>query len=266
MSYAMPVRTLIVDDEPHARHALRIRLSAHPDFELVGERGSGRAAIDAIRELGPDLVFLDIRMPDLSGFEVLGNLNEEELPFVVFVTAYDEFALEAFRVNAVAYLVKPFDDIRFNEIIDRCRRFFPSPASRDRAELAGRIQAVLNAQQKERTQPPQDLLVVRSGTRTQLVRLEQVDWIEAEGNYARLHCEGGAVRHLVPRPLSELAGSLDPRRFVRIHRSAIVNVDRVRELRTQNHRDYTVLLESGQTLRLSRTYRSELERVVGGRI
>jgi len=266
MSHAAAVRTLIVDDEPHARQALRIRLAEHPDFELVGERGSGTAAIDAIRELGPDLVFLDIRMPDLSGFEVLEELNEEELPLVVFVTAYDEFALQAFRVNALAYLEKPFDDIRFDEVIDRCRRFFPAQGCRDQAGLAATIRAVLDAQDGATTHPAQDRLVVRSGTRTRLVSLDQVDWIEAEGNFARLHCEGGAVQHLVPRPLGELVGSLDGRRFVRIHRSAVVNVDRVRELRTRNHRDYTVLLESGQTLRLSRTFRADLERVLGGRI
>ncbi len=273
----MTIRTLVVDDEPQARKTLRIRLGEHPDLELVGECSSGTAALGAIRELDPDLVFLDIQMPDMSGFEVLRQLDEEELPFVVFVTAYDKYALEAFQVNALAYLLKPFDDIRFNEVVDRCRRFFRGGrGSEGQAELAERIRAVLETERAaEGSAPPgrgqasshtDGRIVVKSGARTRIVRLEEVDWIEAEGNYARLHCQGGEVRHLVPRPLGELAGSLEAHGFVRIHRSAIVNLDRVTELRTDNHRDYSVLLESGQTLRLSRTYRNELERALGDRI
>lgn len=272
----MTIRTLVVDDEPQARKTLRIRLGERPDFELVGERGTGRAAVEAIRELAPDIVFLDIQMPDMSGFDVIRQLDPDELPFVVFVTAYDEHALEAFRVNALAYLTKPFDDIRFNEVIDRCRRFFrtaPTPSAG--AALASSIQAVLDAAEPTRSEPGRDTgppglrgdrIVVKAGTRTHFVPLDTVDWIEAEGNYARLHCEGGAVRHLIPRSLGELAASLHPWGFVRIHRSAIVNLDRVTELRTTDHRDYTVLLRGGQTLRLSRTYRSDFERAIGDRI
>jgi two-component system LytT family response regulator len=268
------VRTLIVDDEPQARKALRIRLADHADFEVVGERASGSAAVDAIRELGPDLVFLDIQMPDLSGFEVLRRLGEEERPYTVFVTAYDEFALEAFRVNALAYLLKPYDDIRFNEILDRCRHFFRGSATGpDAGGLADRIRAVLDGDHREghasrsgQGSGAQDRIVVKSGTRTRLVPVAGIDWIEAEGNYARLHCGGGTESHLVRRSLGELADSLDGRRFVRIHRSAIVNLDRVRELRTEDHRDFTVLLESGTSLRLSRTYRAALERALGDRI
>lgn len=274
----MSIRTLVVDDEPQARKTLRIRLGEHPDFELVGESSSGTAALDAIRELGPDLVFLDIQMPDMSGFDVLRQLDEEEVPFVVFVTAYDDYALEAFEVNALAYLLKPFDDIRFNEAVDRCRRFFRGgPGARDQAALVERIRGVLETEpasgKSALTAPgrapathPDGRIVVKSGTRTRIVRLEEVDWIEADGNYARLHCQGGEVRHLVTRPLGELADSLEGHGFIRIHRSAIVNKDRITELRTDNHRDYTVLLESGQTLRLSRTYRNELERALGDRI
>lgn len=258
----MSIRTLVVDDEPQARKTLRIRLGEHPDLELVGECSSGTAALGAIHQLDPDLVFLDIQMPDMSGFEVLRQLDEEELPFVVFVTAYDHYALEAFQVNALAYLLKPFDDIRFNEVVDRCRRFFRSGrGSEGQADLAERIRAVLASPTH-----PDGRIVVKSGTRTRIVRLQEVDWIQAEGNYARLHCRGGEERHLVPRPLGELAASLEAHGFVRIHRSTVVNLDRVTELRTDNHRDYTVLLESGQTLRLSRTYRNELQRALGDRI
>lgn len=271
----MSVRTLLVDDEPQARATLRIRLRDHADFQVVGECASGSAAVDAIRELSPDLVFLDIQMPDLSGFEVLRRIDPEDRPFVVFVTAYDEYALEAFRVNALAYLLKPFDDLRFDDVLERCRRFFrESPSSDAAADLADRIRSALEAEPDAagRTDPSlagstlRDRIVVKMGSRTRLLPLDEVDWIAAEGNHARLHCRGGEARHLVHRSLGELAGALDPRRFVRIHRSAIVNLDRVRELRTDDHRDYTVLLESGHTLRLSRTYRKDLERALGDRI
>jgi two-component system LytT family response regulator len=282
------IRALVVDDEPLARRTLRILLAREPDFEIVGECGSGRAAVAAIREVEPDVLFLDIQLPDRSGFDVLRELMPDETPFVVFVTAYDEHALRAFEVNALAYLLKPFDDLRFGEVLDRIRglvRSDRSAAARP-SDLAARIRAVLQEEASgepgphERAGtadprsaaaatlagPARDRLVVRSGARTHLVPVAEIAWIEAEGNYARLHLVGGEVQHLVPHSLADIVALLAPRGFVRIHRSAAVSVDRVRELRTENRRDFTVLLEGGETLRLSRTYREALERALGGRI
>lgn len=268
------IRTLIVDDEPIARKTLRIHLQDLPGFAVVGERGDGGTAVDAIRELAPDLVFLDIRMPDMSGFDVLRQLEPEELPYVVFVTAYDAYALQAFEVNAIAYLLKPFDDIRFDEVVDRCRRFFRDAATKHHDHsLAARIRTLLDSEPSDPATDAttfsrgddSDRIVVRSGNRVRFVRSADVDWIEAEGNYARLHCRDGGS-HLVGRPLGDVGAALDPTRFVRIHRSSIVNIDRVKELRTENYRDFTVLLEGGHQLRLSRTYRADFERAVGGRI
>ncbi|HEX2209929.1 MAG TPA: LytTR family DNA-binding domain-containing protein [Longimicrobium sp.] len=256
------IRALIVDDEPHARETLRLRLSAEPGFEIVGEARSGGEALRAITGLRPDLVFLDVRMPDLSGFEVLDALETDELPFVVFVTAHDEYALAAFRVHALAYLLKPFDDLRFGEVMQHVRRFFAGPGGDVRAHLA-QLLAELREAAPERGRPL-ERLVVKLGGRTWFVAAEEVDWIEAEGDYARLHC-GGAT-HLVSKTITELAAVLDSRRFARIHRSTIVNIGRIRELHTEDHRDFTVTLDDGTLLRLSRTYRRALEAAVGDRI
>lgn len=256
------IRTLVVDDEQHARETLLLRLSGEPGFEVVGEARSGREAVRAIRGLRPDLVFLDVRMPDLSGFEVLEELDREELPFVVFVTAYDEYALSAFRVHALAYLLKPFDDLRFAEAMRHVRRFFAGPRGDAREHLA-RLLDELRESAREGARPL-ERLVVKLGGRTYFVPAEEVDWIEAEGNYARLHC-GGAT-HLVSKTITELAEALDPRRFARIHRSTVVNIGRIRELHTEDHRDFTITLQDGTRLRLSRTYRRALEEAVGDRI
>lgn len=257
------IRALIVDDEPHARAVLRIRLAAAAGFEVVAECDGGRAAVRAIEELEPDLVFLDIRMPDMGGFDVLRALPPERLPHIVFVTAYDEHALEAFDVNAVSYLLKPFDEERFQEVLEHCRRFFAGGGPQA-GEVAERLQAALAGLGDAARGGGR--IVVRSTARTTILKADDIDWIEADGNYARIHTNGGDVEHLVSRPLGELEGDLDPARFVRIHRSTIVNLDRVVELRTRDRRDFVVVLESGHRLRLSRTYRDNLERALGDRI
>ena len=277
-------RVLLADDEPHARETLRLRLEAEADFEVVGEAGSGGEALAAIRELRPDLVFLDIRMPDLSGFDVLERLERDEMPLVVFVTAYDEHALRAFDFHALAYLLKPFDDLRFAEALRHVRRVVGGGGSTGGSGVgaeAGRVAererlrallAELAAAEPPEPDPatasapaaPLERLVVRSGTRTYFVAADEIDWIEAAGDYARLHC--GERTHLVARGLAELAEALDARRFARIHRSAIVAIDRIRELTTDDRRDFTVVLRSGQRLRLSRTYRPALEAALGDRI
>jgi two-component system LytT family response regulator len=262
---------LITDDEPEAREVLRLHLAGESDFHVVGECRSGAEAVSAIRELAPDLVFLDVRMPDMSGFEVLERLDDDRLPFVVFVTAYDEYALRAFEVHALAYLLKPFDDIRFEATIRHVQRLMDEGGTGPEPRLRELLQEIRSGSvgagaevETGATPATIDRLVVKSRGRTYFVTLDTVDWIEAAGNYVRLHC--GEKTHLLGKTMSELERSLDSRRFVRIHRSSIVNVDRIKELRTEDHRDFEVVLDSGDHLRLSRTYKHTLESVVGDRI
>ncbi len=203
------------------------------------------------------------------------------MPYVVFVTAHDEYALRAFDMHALAYLLKPFDDVRFDQTMRHVRRIVSDREAGARldlstlvADLRGVIAAGRHAPEAAGAHPspppdssrqqPLERFVVKSGLRSRIVAAGDVDWIEADGNYARLHC--GTESHLVSRSMRELADSLDPRRFVRIHRSAIVNVDRIRELRTDDYRDYTVILRDGRLLRLSRSHRQALEEALGGRI
>src|SRR5215207_2981602 len=214
------LRSLIVDDEPLARELLRSMLSVHDDVEVVGEAGSGRAAVEAVREIEPDLMFLDVQMPGLDGFEVLQALGAERLPEVVFVTAYDQYALKAFEVHALDYLLKPFTRRRFAEamehVLDRL-------ALRQGGFEPG-VAALLDALRAERERP--DRIAVRTGRGVHFVKPEEVSWVEAEGNYVRLHTPGGT--HLVRGTLKEVEARLGPRRFVRVHRSALVNLDRIR--------------------------------------
>jgi two-component system LytT family response regulator len=218
-------------------------------------------------------------MPDLSGFEVLERLAGAAMPYVVFVTAHDEYAIRAFEVHALAYLLKPFDDVRFAEAMRHVRRFFAGRETDGRAQLVtlvAELRALLDKRPAAASagpppgtvespdERPLTRFIVKSGLRTRLVEASDVDWIEASGNYAKLHC--GTETLLVSRSMRELADALAPTQFVRIHRSAIVNVARIRELRTEDYRDYTVLLRDGQQLRLSRSYRQALEAALGDRI
>jgi two-component system LytT family response regulator len=270
------IRTLIVDDEPLARDALRLHIRREPLLELIGECRTGREAVEAIRALAPDLLFLDVRMPDLSGFEVLERLAGIAMPYVVFVTAYDEYALRAFEVHALAYLLKPFDDVRFAETMRHVTHFFAGPRTAGVTQLSTLVAEVRELLANRSGPPPAartdsppaeptlTRFIVKSGPRTRLVAASDVDWIEASGNYVRLHC--GTDTYLIAKSIRELADALAPIQFVRIHRSVIVNVARIRELRTEDYRDYTVLLRDGQQLRLSRSYRPALEAALGDRI
>ena len=269
------IRTLIVDDEPLARDALRLHIQREPLLELIGECRTGQEAVEAIRALVPDLLFLDVRMPDLSGFEVLERLAGIAMPYVVFVTAYDEYALRAFEVHALAYLLKPFDDLRFAEAMRHVTHFFAGRETAGGAQLATLVAELRDFLANQSGPPPAGMIaspderpltrfIVKSGPRTRLVAASEVDWIEASGNYAKLHC--GTETLLVSRSMRELADALATSQFVRIHRSVIVNVARIRELRTDDYRDYTVLLRDGQQLRLSRSYRQALEAALGDRI
>ena len=232
----MAIRTAIVDDEPLARSNLSLLLRLDPEIEIVSECGSGADAPNEIRRTKPDLLFLDVQMPECDGFDVLELLGKDVPPALVFVTAYDQYAIRAFDAGALDYLLKPFDNARFERTLARAKQKI----------ARGKIQ-------------PQRLefLTVKNAAQVTFVRLPEIDWIEATDYYAGLHV--GEKVHLLRRSISELEQDLDPARFCRIHRSSIVNLDRVRGLKLNQEGEYSVLLEGGVILRLSRRYRKQLQ-------
>jgi two-component system LytT family response regulator len=236
----MTIRTLIVDDEPLARTAVRNVLRRHPDVSIAGECETGAEAIAAIQSLSPDLVFLDVQMPEVSGFGVLGALETKHLPIVIFVTAYDQHALRAFEVNALDYVLKPFDRERLEAALDRARRQLERPEKN--SDWTARVER----------------LIIRAEGRVFFIGASEIDWIEAQGNYVNVHGLGRAW--LFREAIGTLETRLDPRRFRRIHRSTIVNLDSVRELRQGFHGDYVVVLRDGTELKLSHRFRSNLEK------
>jgi two-component system LytT family response regulator len=253
----VPIRTLIVDDEPLARQRVRALLEGEPDVEVVGECGDGRRAAAAIAELKPDLVFLDVQMPHLDGFGVLDAVRADHLPAVVFVTAYDRYALRAFEVHALDYLLKPFDRERFHKALGRARAQLRREPG---ADVSRRLLALLEDVQGARK--GLERLVIKSGGRVCFVRTDEIDWVEAAGNYLRLHV-GGEV-HLLRETMNRLEARLDPARFLRIHRSTMVNIERIQELQPTFHGEHVVLLRDGTELTLSRGYRDRLQELLGG--
>lgn len=264
-STGRPIRTLIVDDEQMARASIRVLLGADPEIELVGECGSGVDAISAIAARAPDLVFLDVHMPRMNGFEVLAAVGEQRPFVVVFVTAYDSYALEAFDVQALDYVLKPFDDRRFQRALERAK----DQIRHARIDhLASELVHVMGdgrglpaaearaAADKGPAPESSERIVIRDGGRTVFVPLGDIDWIEAADYYVQLHV--GAKTYLHREPMRDLEARLDPRRFVRIHRSTIVAIDRVAELRPSAHGDHCVRLRDGTDLRLSRARRGRL--------
>lgn len=236
------IRTLIVDDEPLARSNIAVLLRRDPEIEIVGECGSGVEALTAIPKARPDLVFLDVQMPECDGFDVLEMLGNDLPVAVVFVTAYDQYALQAFEAGALDYILKPFDNARFDLALARAKQ---------------RI-----ARSKDTTPPGKpERLAIKSVGQVLFVKLSEIDWIEAADYYACLHV--GPKTHLLRRSMSELEKELDPAVFARIHRSTIVNMDRVRGLRSGEDGEYEVLLESGTRLRLSQRYRKQLQSRMG---
>jgi two-component system LytT family response regulator len=259
------IRTLVVDDEPLARQGLRVRLSREPDIEVVGEAEDGPGAIDAILKHRPDLVFLDIQMPGLDGFEVLSRTAAEHLPNVVFVTAYDQFALRAFAVHALDYLLKPIAHRRFQDALARARATL---ARQQESASADRLRELLEAREgseesgsggredPERTGTFARRITVRDGERFLLVRTSDIDWVDAAGNYLQLHA--GARTFQVRMTMAELERRLNPAEFARIHRSTVVNLDRIASIDPDWHGEYQVVLTTGVKLRLSRGYRHRL--------
>jgi two-component system, LytTR family, response regulator len=251
------MRVLIVDDEPLARQRLRALLEAEADLEIAGECADGRQAVDAIRAHKPDLIFLDVRMPELDGFGVLEALAEEPRPAVIFVTAYDRFALQAFEVNALDYLLKPFDQERFRKALQRARGLLGRSQTE---EVSEQLRALLEDARGGRKYL--DRVVIKSTSRVFFLRVDEIDWVEAAGNYLKLHA--GAEAHLLRETMNNLEARLDPEKFLRIHRSTIVNIERIQELQPWFHGDYIVLLRDGTRLTLSRGYRQKFQDLFGG--
>ena len=251
----MRIRVLIVDDEPLARERIRDLLASANDVEIVGECENGKEAVDLIREKKPDLLFLDVQMPHLDGFGVVEEIGAEEMPTTIFVTAYDRHALRAFEVHALDYLLKPFDAERFGKALERAR----IRLGQKQGQMNPQLEALLSDVQT-RSKPLERIMIKTSG-RIFFLRLEEIDYIEAAGNYVRLHV--GKEDHLLRETMSSLESKLDPRKFLRIHRSTIVNIESVKELQPLFHGEYAVLLRDGTQLTLSRGYRDKLEEHFG---
>ena len=247
----MSIRALIVDDEPLARERIRMLLESEPGIEIVAECRNGTEALRAVGELAPDLVFLDVQMPELTGFDVLYRLDPASMPVIIFVTAYDQYALQAFEVSALDYLLKPFDRERFTKALTRAR------AELDRRKAGSVNEQVLKLlSELQRSKKHLEKLIVRAGGRVFFLRADEIDWIEAAGNYVRLHA--GKEEYLYRETMTKLESQLNPERFARIHRSTIVNVDRIKELQPWFRGDYMVVLRDSRKLVLSRGYRSRL--------
>ena len=258
----MTIRTLIVDDEPLGRGGIRARLQNEPDIEIIGECTNGRLAVEAIHELAPDLLFLDVQMPGMNGFEVLKIIGAATLPAVIFVTAFDEYALRAFDVHALDYLLKPIDDERFKLALERARLQLRQKTESTLGQQIAALLAALpaNATPTKAEAKARDRFVIKSGGRITFVKAEEVDWIEAVGDYAQLHV--GTQTYLVRETMTTLAAELDAR-FLRIHRSFIVNTNCIRELHSLFNGEYNVILHDGTELKSGRSYREQLRQYFG---
>jgi two-component system LytT family response regulator len=244
------VRALIVDDEPLARRGVVLRLRKFRDVEVVGECGDGASAVKKILELTPDVVFLDVQMPGMDGFEVLRALPKESMPAVIFLTAYEQHALRAFDVHALDYLLKPVNDERFSDAVGRARQAGDADS---RTRMAERILSMLERKAAKYV----GHFPVRVGSRIQLVRTNDIEWIAAAGDYAELHSAG--VCHLVRETMNSLEEELDPTEFLRIHRSRIVRARCIRELRSIDNREYLVKLKDGSEHRSGRSFADRLD-------
>ncbi len=250
----MPIRALIVDDEPLARQSIRRFLKNHPDIHVLGEFGDGQSAVTAILAARPDLVFLDVQMPELDGFAVVNRIGVEQMPATIFVTAYDQYAVRAFDANALDYLLKPFGKTRFERTLTRARERLAGNVDREMIQRLVRTMETVAGRQRYT-----DRLPVTENGRIVFVKTRDVQWIESAGNYARLHV--ASRKHDIRETLTSLEGRLNPQEFVRIHRSTIVNLHFVKEVYPWFHGYHLVVLESGQELRMSRYQHEVAERL-----
>lgn len=256
MTDAPRIRALVIDDEPLARDMIREMLEGDSEVEIVAECANGREAVAAIKSLSPDLIFLDIQMPELGGFEVLESFEQKNTPYVIFATAYDQYAVKAFEVHAFDYLLKPFDHERFDVAWQRAKTQIKLDRSDEREQ---HILALL----EELKAGPRYLerLVIKNGGRVFFLDVQDIHFVEAEGNYVRVH--DGAKHYLLRETISGLEAQLDPKKFLRVHRSTIVKIDRIKELQPWFHGEYRIILENGEQLMLSRNYRANLQEAVG---
>lgn len=254
----MKIATLIVDDEPLGREALRTLLKSDPEIAIIAECATGREAVAAIAKHDPHLVFLDVQMPDLDGFAVVDAIGAQQMPVTIFVTAYDKYALRAFDVHAMDYLLKPFDEVRFLKALERAKAHL----RKGRWDHLGDKLAEL--MREHRGNNYAERFVIKTSGKIIFLKSAEIDWIEAEGNYLRLHV--GKESYLQRGTMNSVQERLNPKRFVRIHRSTIVNVERVKELRPWPTGEYVVLLHSGKELTLSRGFREQLPLLVGEEI
>jgi two-component system LytT family response regulator len=252
------LRALVVDDEPLARERMRIGLGRIPEIEVAGECADGLEAVQAILDVRPDLVLLDIQMPGLDGFGVVERVRLERMPAVVFVTAYDRYALQAFEVHALDYVLKPFDPARFDAAVRHAVELVRTRRLGEAGQRLAALMRELSPGLEPSPGTPAKRILVRQGEGFGFVETVRIDWLEAAGNYVRVHA--GERSWLVRATLASLMDSLDPRRFVRIHRSTIVNLDRVREIQPWVGGDYLAILTDGRQLRVSRTHREALLR------
>jgi two-component system LytT family response regulator len=253
-----PLSVLVVDDEPLARERIRALLDDDPEVKILGECASGRAAAKAIQDRRPDLVFLDVQMPGLDGFGVVEQIGAGQMPAIVFVTAFDQYAIKAFEVHALDYLLKPFDRERFRATLARAREAIRLRAAGQADQGMAALLEALAARRKHA-----ERLLVKCAGKERLLPVEEVDWFEAAGNYVRIHTHG--ERLLLRETMANLEVRLDPDQFARIHRSTIVNLKRVKELEPWFHGDYVVRLLDGRKLTLSRSHRGRLLEKLGSR-
>lgn len=257
-------KVLIVDDELYARKGIRTLLAKDPDIEIVGECSDGRQAIDGITRLEPDIVFLDIQMPHKNGFEVLQSVDLERPPILVFITAWDNYALKAFEVNALDYLLKPFSDDRFYKSVERAKE---NHRQRQNRRFSTQLMALMSQYQQSEhqndggaeatTSEPLKRFLIKSNSEVNFVSVDDVDWLEADGYYTKIH--SGSVSHLLRGNLGSFETRLDAKNFARIHRSAVVNLNHVQRLKNLFHGECLAVLRNGTELKVSRRYRENLE-------
>lgn len=259
-----PLRTLIVDDEALARRGLRLHLSTTPQIEVVGEARNGREALEFIDGEHPDLVFLDIQMPGLSGLDVVREIPSTNMPQIVFVTAFDHYAVQAFEINAIDYLLKPIDPERLNAAIERVTQARGAPPEGDRkallmqlfTEMTGQPAAAIESLLDRAGSPYPDRLTIRDGQDITIIPVENIDWVDAAGDYMCVHASGET--HVLRSTMKALEESLDPARFARIHRSTIVNLGRIEKLTSHINGEFFLTLRCGARLKLSRSYRDRI--------
>lgn len=256
------IRTLIVDDEPLARQNLRLLLKDDPEIEIIAECGSGHEAVRIIEADQPDLLFLDIQMPEMNGFDVIERIDTQRLPAIVFVTAFDQYALQAFEVHALDYLLKPFDDARFEKALRQAKT---QVEQREVNALSRKLFALLEDRDATRAEKPEPTkfltrLMIKSASRVFFLKVDEIDWIGAEDYYVKLHT--GRKSHLLRETMNDMEARLDPVKFLRIHRSTIVNIDRIKEMHPHFNGDYMVILHDGTELKLSRSRREQVQAIL----